>query len=84
MTLKNIFFHENIIPMARRLIKQDYSVYISRTKIQEKQWIRLRVGFFQTKALADREGKKIMATLHLVDSWTTKIGKKEREEFGGY
>ena len=73
-----------IIPVAIRLIKNGYLVYITRTKVKGKDWIRLRVGFFKNKTEADTEVKKIMTMLNLADSWIAKVGKKELGEFGGY
>jgi len=73
-----------IIPPAIRLINNGYPAYITRAKVKGKDWIRLRVGFFKSRTEADTEGKKIMAMLKLADSWVTKAGKKELEEFGGY
>jgi hypothetical protein len=75
--------NEKIIPVAIRLIKNGYPVYITRATVKGKDWMRLRVGFFKNKTEANAEGKKIMSLLNLGNSWVTKIGK-ELEEFGGY
>jgi len=75
--------NEKIIPVAIRLIKNGYPVYITRATVKGKDWMRLRVGFFKNKTEANTEGKKIMNLLNLGNSWVTKIGK-ELEEFGGY
>lgn len=73
-----------IIPAAIRLVKEGYPVYITRAKVKGKDYMRLRVGFFEKKAAADLEGKKIMAMLNLPNSWTLKAGKHEFEDFGRY
>ena len=73
-----------IIPAAIRLVREGYPVYITRAKVKGKDYMRLRVGFFEKKAAADMVGKKIMATLNLPDSWTIKAGKQELQAFGGY
>jgi hypothetical protein len=73
-----------IIPAAIRLIRSGYPVYITRVKVKAKDWMRLRVGFFKNRTDADKVGKKIMSMLNLHDSWITKAGKQELEEFGGY
>ena len=73
-----------IIPAAIRLIRNGYPVYITRVKLEGKDWMRLRVGFFKNRTDADKETKKIMIILNLTDSWVTKVGKQELEEFGGY
>jgi hypothetical protein len=75
--------NEKIIPVAIRLIKNGYPVYITRATVKGKDWMRLRVGFFKNKTEADTEGKKIMSLLNLGNSWVTKIGK-ELEDFGCY
>ena len=46
--------------------------------------MRLHVGFFKNKIEADMEMKKIMTLLNLDNSWVTKVGQKEFEEFGSY
>ena len=73
-----------IIPPAISLIKNGYPVYITRATVKGKDYMRLRVGFFQTRSQANEEGKKIMALLSLADSWANKIGPKEFEEFARY
>lgn len=75
---------EKITPVALQLLTDGYLVYITRATIKGKQWLRLRVGFFTEHSEADTEGKKIMATLQLADSWVAKVGPEEREQFGGY
>ena len=75
--------NEKIIPVAIRLIKNGYPVYITRATVKGKDWMRLRVGFFKNKTEANTEGKKMMSLLNLDNSWATKIAK-ERDEFGGY
>jgi len=72
-----------IIPLAIRIIRNGYPVYITRAKVKGEDWLRLRVGFFQNKTEANKEGKKIMTLLNLDNSWVTKVGK-ELDEFGGY
>ncbi|HUU41606.1 MAG TPA: SPOR domain-containing protein [Desulfatiglandales bacterium] len=75
---------EKIPPVATRLIENGYPAYITRVQLKDKEWMRLRVGFFKNKTRAEAEGKKIMAMLDLDDSWVAKAGEKEVEEFGGY
>ena len=73
-----------IVPSAVSLVKEGYPVYLTRVRIKGKDWLRLRVGFFKTRAEADREGKKIMTLLKFDDLWVTKVGELEFTEFGGY
>jgi hypothetical protein len=75
---------ERLNPPALRLLKGGYPIYITRATVKGRQWMRLRVGFFSEREEAKREGRKIMAMLHLGDCWVSKIGEGEREEFGGY
>jgi len=74
----------DIIPSTIRLIRDGYPVYITTAKVKGKDWIRLRVGFFKSRIEADAERKKIMTLLNLDNSWITKVGQKEFEEFGSY
>jgi len=74
----------DVIPLAIRLIKDGYKVYITKAKVKGNDWMRLRVGFFKNKNEADAEGQTIRTILNFSDSWTTKIGEIEFAEFGGY
>ncbi len=73
-----------IVFPAIRLIKNRYPVYITSVKVKEKDWMRLRVGFFKNRTDADQARKKIMSMLNCHDSWVTKVARQELEEFGGY
>jgi len=73
-----------VVPQVVRLIREGYPVYFTRVKVKGKDWMRLRLGFYKSKKEADTEGKKIMALLKLVDSWSVNIREKEFAEFCGY
>jgi cell division septation protein DedD len=73
-----------IIPQVVRLIREGYPVYFTRVNVKGKDWKRLRLGFYKSKKEADTEGKKVMALLKLVDSWSVKIGEKEFAEYCGF
>jgi hypothetical protein len=75
---------EKLTPLALRLLKGGYLIYITRATVKGRQWMRLRAGFFTQREEANREGRKIMAMLHLDNSWVTKVGDGERKEFAGY
>ena len=75
---------KQLISSAIRLMKEGYPVYVTRATIKGRQWLRLRVGFFQTKAEADLERKKINGLLNIHNSWITTVGKKELERYVGY
>ena len=73
-----------VVPAVISLVKHKYPVYITTAKVNDKDWMRLRVGFFKTRAEADEEGKRIMELLHFKDSWTTKLGTSEFSDFARY
>ncbi|MFH1488643.1 MAG: SPOR domain-containing protein [Pseudomonadota bacterium] len=76
--------NKKIVSAAVKLIQNGYPVYITTARVKEKDWMRLRLGFFKTKKEADEKGEKIKAMLNAVDSWSTKTGEKEIENFGGF
>lgn len=73
-----------LIPAVINLIKNDYLVYVASARVNEKNWMRVRVGFFRTKEQAESEGKRIMELLSLHDSWVTRLPKAEFAEYAGY
>jgi len=66
------------------LAKKGYPIYITQGQVKGKEWMRLRVGFFESKRDADALGKKIQELLNLGDSWITTVGQDEFREFGGF
>jgi cell division septation protein DedD len=73
-----------VIPAVISLVKNDYTVYVSNARVHEKEWMRVRVGFFRTKEEAESAGKRIMGLLGLQDSWVTKLTRAEFAEYAGY
>jgi hypothetical protein len=73
-----------LVPPAISLMKNGYRVYISKARVKEQDWMRLRVGFFETYREADDVGKKIMSMLGEDEAWVTRIAQSELEEFVGY
>ena len=73
-----------IVPSAVKLMKNGYPAYITTARVKEKDWMRLRVGFYKNRTEANAKGKKIKSMLNFVDSWTTTVGKEEFVGFGGY
>ncbi|MFH1349489.1 MAG: SPOR domain-containing protein [Pseudomonadota bacterium] len=69
---------------AIRLVREGYHAYITKAEIKGKEWLRLRVGFFKTKADAEREGKKINKILQLEDSWYARAELSELQDYAGY
>jgi hypothetical protein len=75
---------ERITPATIALIQEGYQAYITRIRVKETDWMRLRVGFFETKAVVEKEGEKIKTVLGLKDAWNVRISESEFREFGGY
>jgi hypothetical protein len=75
---------KSLVPPAISLMKNGYRVYISKARVKEQDWMRLRVGFFETYQEAADVGEKIMSMLGENEAWVTKIAQSELEEFGGY
>jgi hypothetical protein len=75
---------EKIIPEAIRLVDNGYLTYITSANVNGKDYIRLRVGFFEDKTVADNEGKKIARALNVSDVWTTRSETREIKEYSGY
>jgi cell division septation protein DedD len=75
---------KRIVPTAVKLTQNGYPAYVTSASMEGKEWMRIRVGFFKNKAEADMQGQKIMQLLGFTNSWSSKIGKNELEEFGGY
>ena len=76
--------YKRIVPAAIRLIQQGYPVYLTSALVEGKEWMRLRIGFFKSRLVAEAEGERIMAELDFADSWTTKVGEEELGEYGGF
>lgn len=66
------------------LAKNGYPIYITQGQVKGKEWMRLRVGFFESKRDADALGKKIQELMNLGDPWITKANQDELREFGGF
>jgi len=76
--------NKEIVPAAVALAKKGYPIYITRGNVKGKDWMRLRVGFFESKRDADALGKKIQNLMNLGDPWITKAKKEEFREFAGF
>lgn len=75
---------KTLVRPAITLMKNGYRVYISKATVKEKDWMRLRVGFYATYQEAAAVGKKIMSILKEDEAWVTRIAQSELENFGGY
>ena len=76
--------NEKVVPITMTLIRNGHSAYLTSATVKGKDWTRLRVGFFTSKAEADAQGKKIRDLLHISDLWSVKLGPMEFAEFAGY
>jgi hypothetical protein len=65
------------------LIQNGFPVYIARAIVKNKEWLRLRVGFFESKAEALAAAEKIGEILKNKDAWIARAGTEELEKFGG-
>jgi hypothetical protein len=75
---------KSLVPPAITLMKNGYRVYISEAKVKGRDWMRLRVGFFETHQEATEEGEKIMSMLGEDETWVTRIAQSELENYGRY
>jgi len=75
---------EKIISYTVKLIDNGFFTYITGIKVNGKNWYRLRVGFFPTRADARETGQKIKDLLDLSEIWAAEIEDDEFREFGGY
>ncbi|MFH1123158.1 MAG: SPOR domain-containing protein, partial [Pseudomonadota bacterium] len=84
INIKSATAPEEIVPAAIALTKEGYPAYMTRVNLKGKDWVRLRLGFFGNRAEADAVGKEIQKRLNLADTWSSKAGKNEIAEFGGF
>ena len=75
---------KEIVPAAVLLMKKGYRVYITKTVIKGKGWMRLRAGYYKNRKKAVAAGKVIKTIMNASDAWVAAIGKEERESTGGY
>jgi len=74
---------KGLIASAIRLMREGYPVYITSAMVEGMRWMRLRIGFFETRIEASLERMKINDLLRIHNSWVTEVGQEELEEFGG-
>jgi hypothetical protein len=66
---------------AVQLLKKGCPVYISRARVDGRDWMRLRVGFFKDRESAMSSGRELQEFLGQEDSWPVSIGPEEAEEY---
>jgi len=76
--------NKKIVPNAVKLIENGYHPYITKVRIKDEDWMRLRIGFFREKKDAMEVGEKIKPMLNLSEIWAAKIEKSELDDFGRY
>ena len=68
-----------------RLTRNGFQAYITEAEVNEKEWTRLRVGFFEDRAEARRNAEMIGSLLSTtVEPMPVKISDSELNRFGGY
>lgn len=75
---------EEIVPAVLRLMKKGYTAYITKVKVKEKNFLRLRVGFFDTKEEARKKGETIVSDLPVKGFWVVRIGKTEHKNYARF
>ena len=75
---------EKIDSLVFPLIKEGLPTYITKAKIKGKEWIRLRVGFFKTRAEAEAAAARIKSIVTAKDAWVARLGPQECRQYAGY
>lgn len=75
---------EKITPFALALADNSFLVYLTRAEIEGKEWLRLRVGFFNSREEAKKASERIKSVIDISDTWVTTSGEMEFREFAGY
>jgi tetratricopeptide (TPR) repeat protein len=74
-----------IAPYVSSLTRNGFQAYITEAEVDEKEWTRLRVGFFEDRAEARRNAEMIGSLLSTtVEPMAVKISESELNRFGGY
>jgi hypothetical protein len=75
----------SVAPYVARLIRNGFHAYITEAEVNEKEWTRLRVGFFEDHEEARRNAEMIGPLLGMtVEPMAVKISDSELDRFGGY
>ncbi len=77
-TSKQITLH------ATTLLTNGFNAYICTGTANDKEWMRLRVGFFKNHSEAVEVGKQISSVLNGTNVWVVEIGKTETNDYCGY
>jgi cell division septation protein DedD len=82
ITIQSLQSPGGLAAPAIKLVQNGYLTYITRAVVKGTHWLRLRVGFYGSKAEAMAAKKKILKILGKDDSWVARAGKSELEEYG--
>jgi tetratricopeptide (TPR) repeat protein len=75
----------SVAPYVARLIRNGFHAYITEAEVNEREWTRLRVGFFEDHEEARRNAEMIGPLLNMtVEPMAVKISDSELDRFGGY
>ena len=72
---------KKITPHAITLIKNGYKAYICTAIINDKEWIRLRAGFFKNRKEATEAGNQIASLLDGTSVWVVRISQTEIKDY---
>lgn len=69
---------------ATKLLTEGFNAYICTGTVGDKEWMRLRVGFFKSRSEAAEVGKQISLLLNGTKMWVVEISKSEAIDYCGY
>ncbi|MBW2029047.1 MAG: SPOR domain-containing protein [Deltaproteobacteria bacterium] len=72
---------EEIVPAALGIMRKGYTAYITKVKVKGKDFLRLRVGFFDSKEEARKKGDTIVSDLPIKGFWVVRVGKIEHKNY---
>jgi len=75
---------KRITPVATKLLTNGFSAYICTGTVDDKEWMRLRVGFFKSRSEAKEVAQQIASLLDGTKVWVVKISKSEASDYCGY
>lgn len=75
---------EKIAPKAIQLVDSGYHAYITVANVNGHDFHRLRVGFYNKRAMAEEAGQNIAELLNVSDVWTATADELELNDYGGY
>jgi hypothetical protein len=75
---------KKIVPLAITLMKNGYNAYICIAVVKDKEWLRLRAGFFKGYSEAVEAGEHIKTILDDANVWIARVNNSELKQFGGY